>query len=398
MWCAYPSTMHRGMMCTGALVLAAACSSPEPSCGVKHVVASSSSSEPGTLQYGVRHSPDNVLVPLFDGSVAVRSDGSGLCATCSGIVAFDATLHEMGRVDLGPQGSGFVAQLAVAPDDAVYAIVPGGIIRIDDLAQVSTVSAARWMAPVGASGVIVAGTEGPYTGPGYDFGSPVQDFTIRGFDALTGQPRTIASGQYLLAAARGGGVFTVEPQGQQSTTLRRLGPDGLVSWSRTLASADGLSIDGAVATADGGVNVSGSSSSAVDFGDHTLASPGAFVAGFDVAGVTQWAFTAAPFVTHIALTAQGEILMAGDTAPGGGEGTLSTDAFLSVATPAGISRTLHITGPGDQRITALAAAPDGSAWINVGNFRHDDAEPDPMMQIGDHTFSEAGGYLFKIEP
>lgn len=247
--------------------------------------------------------------------------------------------------------------------------------------------------------MIVAGTEGPYTGPGYNFEASVLDFTIRGFDALTGQPRTVASGQYLLAAARGGGVFTVEQQGKQSATLRRLDPDGKVVWSHTLTSTvDGLSIQRAVATADGGVSVYGSSVVGVDFGDRTLASSGVFVAGFDVSGATQWVFTPTTFITHIALTAQGEILIAGDTAGGGGQGILSTDAYLSVATPAGISRTLYITGPENQRITALAATPDGSAWINVANFRHDDPPPDPVIHAGDRTFPEIGSYLFKIVP
>jgi hypothetical protein len=94
----------------------------------------------------------------------------------------------------------------------------------------------------------------------------------------------------------------------------------------------------------------------------------------------------------------GEILIAGDTAPGGTEGTLPTDAFLSVATPTGISRTRYFSGGGDQFLAGLAATPDGFAWIDIGNFKHDDAEPDPVMQIGDHMFADSGYYLFKIVP
>ncbi|HEX8106361.1 MAG TPA: hypothetical protein VF516_01485 [Kofleriaceae bacterium] len=368
---------------------------------MKQVVAPSSSREPGTLQYGVLHSQGTFFdVPISSAPVAVRSDGSVVGATCSGVVAFDATLHETGRVDLDSRSNAFAVNVAVAPDDAVYALVPEGMIRIDDLDHVSTAREARWITPVGATlGVLVAGTEGPYTEPDSDFGVPPQNFTIHGFDALTGQPRTVASGQYLLAAARGGGVFTVEQQGKQSATLRRLDPDGTAVWSRTLTSTfDGLVIQGAAAAADGGVIVFGDSPTPVDFGDRTLASPGQFVAGFDVSGMTRWGFTSASFITHIAQTAQGEILIAGDTALGGGEGAFSTDASLSVATQAGISRTLYIRGPGDQRITGLAATPDGFAWIAVTNFRHDDPEPEPVIQIGAHTFPDSGGYLFKIVP
>jgi hypothetical protein len=224
------------------------------------------------------------------------------------------------------------------------------------------------------------------------------NFTIRGFDARTGQSRTVASGQYLLAAARGGGVFTIEQQEKQSATLRRLDPAGTVVWSRTLTSTvDGLGIRGGVATADGGVSVSGYSAAAVDFGDRMLAAPGPFIAGFDASGATQWAF-ASPFFTRMAVTAQGEILIAGDTAPGGTEGTLPTNAFLSVATPTGISRTLLFSGEGDQFIAGLATTPDGFAWIQIGNFKHDDAESDPVLEIDDHRFADSGYYLFKIVP
>lgn len=140
--------------------------------------------------------------------------------------------------------------------------------------------------------------------------------------------------QYLLAAARGGGVFTVEQQGKQSATRRRLGPDGSVVWSRTLPSTvDGRRSTGSrsakrVATSDGGVSVFGSSVVAVDFDDRALAS-GSFVAGFNASGATQWAFHSSS-AALMALTAQGEILIAGDTAPGGIEGAQSTDTFLSM--------------------------------------------------------------------
>lgn len=381
-------------MCAGVLVFVAACSSsPDtPFCGVKQVVAPSASSEPGTLQFGVLHSPADFLTAAHVAPVVARSDGSVLCATCSGIVAFDAMLHETGRVDLGPEGRGFVANLAVGPDDAVYAVVPGGIlIRIDDLAHVSTVSEARWRTPVELGiGVLVAGTEGPYA-------ELENGFEIRGFDAVTGQSRTVASGQNLLAAARGGGVFTVEHPGKQSAILHRLDPAGTVVWSRTLtATFDGLAIDGAAATADGGVVVFGYTPTALDLGDRSLASPGAFVASFDASGATQWAL-ASPVIASVTQTARGDLLIAGQTGLGGGAGLASTDGFLSVVTPAGISRKLDITGPGDQVILGLAPAPDGSVWIDIGNFRHDDPPaPAPAIQIGDHTFSEAGSYLFKI--
>lgn len=169
-------------------------------------------------------------------------------------------------------------------------------------------------------------------------------------------------------------------------------------WSRTITStADGvLVIYGAAAAADGGVVVFGVTDSLLDFGDRTLSVMGQwFVAGFDASGATQWAFAPRNSMTHIALTAQGSLLIAGQE---GSTFVHNIDASLSVATPAGISRTLHITGRVNQRIDGLAAAPDGSAWIYVSNFVDDDYLPDPVIQISDHTFADAGSYLFKIVP
>jgi len=179
-------------MATGALVLAAACSAPDTPCGVKQVVTPSSSSEPGTLQYGVLHSPGR-FVPSLWNSVAARSDGRVVCATCSGLTAFDAMLRETGRVD------GAFGVLAAAPDDTVYALVTGAIIRIADLDHLSAASVQQWPAPVEPTitSIIVAGAEGPYTGMRLDsmFGTSAPDPAVRGFDAMTGQSRAVASGQ-----------------------------------------------------------------------------------------------------------------------------------------------------------------------------------------------------------
>ncbi|MGH7634514.1 MAG: hypothetical protein ACRENC_12340, partial [Gemmatimonadaceae bacterium] len=398
---ALAGTMRRGSMATGALALAAACSSPDTHCEVKQVVTPSSSREPGTLQYGVLHSRGQFGPSLWN-SVAARSDGRVACVTCSGIVAFDAMLRETGRVD------GAFGIFASAPDDTVYALASGAIIRMADLDHLSAASVQQWPAPVEPTitSVIVAGAEGPYTGMRIDsmFGTSASDPAVRGFDAMTGQPRTVASGQFLLAAEPGGGVLTAEGQRTQTATLRRLDPSGMVVWSRTLSSNEGLTIYGAAVAADGGVSVFGQSGSAVDFGDHTLSSSGWFVAGFDASGATQWAFpyavpavgTSPNFITHIAQTADGALVIAGQEGVLGGIPP-NVDSTLSVATPAGISRTLRVSGSGHQTIDGLAAAPDGAMWVYVSSFVDDDV-PDPVLYIGDHIFTDPGGYLFKLVP
>lgn len=69
-----------------------------------------------------------------------------------------------------------------------------------------------------------------------------------------------------------------------------------------------------------------------------------------------------------------------------------------MATPAGISRTLRIDGSGHQVIGGLAAAPDGTVWVQVSSFVDDDLPPEPVFQIGDHIFMDPGEYLFQIVP
>jgi hypothetical protein len=74
------------------------------------------------------------------------------------------------------------------------------------------------------------------------------------------------------------------------------------------------------------------------------------------------------------------------------------DSTLTVATPAGIVRTLEVGGSGKQTIDGLAAAPDGAVWVYVSSFVDDDFVPDPVLQIGDHSFADPGEYLFKLVP
>lgn len=317
--------------------------------------------------------------------VTARPDGSVLCMTCSGTVLFDPRLNEKGHIDTGSS-----TQIAIAPDGAFYALIPGAPSGTAKLVAFSAANELRWTEsiPTDSNGIL-ARTEGPY----------VQSaLTIRGFDALTGEPRSVATVEGGLVAAARGSLFTLDGSGRGGETLRRLDLTGNVLWSHAITVMnDGLLfIQGAVATADDGMIVFGSCSSTVDFGDRTLPCGAWFVAGFDASGATQGAFAFSTYTTRIALTAQGEILLAGQSSPpGAGD---RTDALLSVATLAGISRTIHIDGPGAQVIVGLAATPDGLAWIAVSNYKDDDIGPKPVMHIGSLTFAETGVYLFKIAP
>jgi hypothetical protein len=164
-----------------------------------------------------------------------------------------------------------------------------------------------------------------------------------------------------------------------------------------------LRLGGAVVTPDGGAIVFGGTSGTLDFGDRTLPGAGQFIAGFDASGATQWAFKldaptgflGSPLIGAVALTSRGEILIASII-----DVNLSTEwAFLSVATPAGISRTLDFfAGRGAHMITGLAVAPDGAAWVQVENGVLEEGDRPPEINIGDHTFTDEGTYLFKLVP
>lgn len=374
--------MWQVMVCSVAVVFAGCA---DDTCGLGEVIERSSSTEPGTLQQGIKYES---LAPW---AVAARSDGGVVCVTCNGLVAFDAQLRGA-RADVDmPRG------VAVAPDDAIYALTPGANPDVAELVALSPAGEQRWKTEISRNStqglaVFVATTEGPYV-------TATVGGAITGFDAATGARRRVASGQSLLGAAHGG-VYTAEREAPGAVALHHLDPDGNATWSRTLASTtDGLELRGAVASPDGGAVVFGSTPWTLDLGDRTLPvtrSPTEFVAAFDASGATRWAFAPSFYIRSMAATAQGDLLIAGVT--GGGVVGPASDAYLSLVTADGaVVRTLSITGSGHQSIAAVAPTPDGLAWLQI-NSSSDDNQPPPVMQIGDHTFAEAGTYLFKLVP
>jgi hypothetical protein len=399
--------MWKVIVCAATVVVLAACGTTDDCSGLHQVLAPSSGSDPGTLQLGFLQSTSDYSTSPMQ-SLAARSDGSLVCVTCIGMVMLDAGLHEQGRVDAYYTGT----FIAVGPDDSIYAVLRDES-NATELVAMSAAREPRWKAPIipASSNAVpsvdrlVVGAEGPYIGGALDAGR-----VILGFDAA-GTPRTVATGQDLLGLAHDG-VFTVESQSGGSLTLHRLDSVGNVVWSHPVSAVDAagnatiFQIGGAVATADDGVIVFGTSESNVDFGDRMLAIPSggfngfsSFVAGFDAVGATQWAFVQPDYlVSGIALTAQGEMLIVGGRPYGlGYYSDVFGSAYLSVATPAGVTRTLSVTGPGEHSIDGIATTSDGLAWVQVGNFRLED-HGDNVMKIGDHTFTDEGVYLFKLVP
>jgi outer membrane protein assembly factor BamB len=359
----------------------------EDTCELRQVVEASSATEPGTLQQGI------AFETSASWAVAARSDGGVLCVTCNGLMAFDARLHGA-RVGVdAPRG------VAVAPDDTIYALTPGETQDVGDLIALSPAGERRWKTEIFRNG-----TQGLAVFVATDEAAYVAEWTVGGgaitrFDAATGARRRVANAQSLLGVA-GSGVFTGERGPDDTVALHQVDADGNATWSRALAStSDKLELRGAVATPDGGVVVYGSTPWTLDLGDRTFPvprSPTEFVAGFDASGATQWVFAPSFYIRSITATSRGDLLIAGET--GGGIGGPASDAYLSLVTAAGVVvRTLSVTGSGHQSIAAVAAAPDGLAWVQISSHA-DDNEPPPVMQIGEQTFAEDGTYLFKLVP
>jgi hypothetical protein len=384
--------MGKLVMSVWLCCLATACGTSgdlPPPCVADRIVPSSSSREPGTLQDGLILSRDDASVrgddPATPFTVAARPGGGVLCAMCGGVVAFTADLDRHVRVDTGGP-----ARIAVAPDDGFYALVHEAATGGTNLVAYSGANEVRWTQPLaGDPSGVSAAAEGPYVQLASN---------ILGFDALTGELRSTATVEGGLIASARGSVFTTTA-GQNAVTLRRLDPAGGVMWSHTITAVtnDPWLIQGYAANADGAMVIFGSTSTTLDFGDRMFVPHGNwFIAGFDATGATQGAFSYNTFTTHIAVTAQGEILIAGQDIPV--QADVETNAVLSVATLDGISRTLHIDGPGPQVIDGLTVTPDGIAWISVSTYKFDYDTQDPVMQLGGQTFTEAGAYLFKIVP
>lgn len=385
--------MWRVIACVVISVLAACTSEDcdEP----LEILAPSSGSGPGALRLGMLMS--RTPYAMSQQPLAARSDGSVVCSTCSGIVVLDGDLREIGRTRLGG------ASIVVAPDDSTYAITPGADFRGAEVVALSALGEPRWTVPIAPRPFkIVAGTEGPYVGvlvPRTD-GSVLPMGTIIELDAATGEPRTVTTGHVLLGASRLGALtVTTEIAPSLTVTVHQLDRAGIVVWSHALAAGSStVQLGGALGTPDGGAIIFGSTPAMLDFGDHTLAVtrfPSSFVAGFDADGQTRWAFEIGALrIMSAALTAQGEILIA--TFQGGSYPGPEADAYLHVATPSGVMRTLTVDGPGNQFIHGVADASDGLAWLQVDTGRFDDNWPDPVMQIADRSFPVEGTYLLKL--
>jgi outer membrane protein assembly factor BamB len=197
--------------------------------------------------------------------------------------------------------------------------------------------------------------------------------------------------------------------------VQQLDPTGNVVWSHPLRADNPPEINGSLPSADGGVIVFGTLFGDLDLGELTIHfTPGdvsdGFIVSFDATGATRWGY-AVPDAGVARLTAIGatkpgnaagedRFVATGQRQVGGSQLAPDIDSYLILATTAGVTRQLAIGGPGIQDLLAMAAAPDGAVWAQVLNVASTDdrPEPAPVVEIGEHRFTDSGVYLFKIVP
>jgi hypothetical protein len=351
-------------------------------CEQPHRVASSSDPRPGTVRAAA-------VLRTYANGVAALSDGSVVCLTCTGPVILDGALHPSHAIDR------VSSHVAVGPDDTVYALVGGSApfgTGSQSVAAFTRDGTLRWQTAlqIGALSSIVPTRDAIYV-PGVT-GTAV-------LEPSTGQARSFPGSGIVVAGQAD--VFTVDSRSFTSRlTVRHLDAAGAVLWARSWTSATPqLIVYDAVATPDGGVIVVGRAEATIDFGDRMLEGPAArllnFAVGVDAAGATQWAFSLpVVYSVRVALTPTGEILISGRAASGGDAGT---DAFLIVATPAGIDHSYSIGGPADQDVYDMSVSSDGVAWLLVLNSDGEDT-PDAVLKVGDHSFDDSGSYVIGIVP
>jgi hypothetical protein len=325
----------------------------------------------------------------FGGKVAMQPNGDAMCVTCSGLVDIAPDLHQLQHIDASG-GSDVV----VGADGAMYLVVGDTDPAQATLMAYAAGGAPRWSAtlPTGSSVKVVAAAEGPYAQTTLQSPERITMSAIEGFDPTTGAMRSLAS-ETLLGAAPGGGVLTGAPDARGNVlTLHRLDATGAPAWTVNLTPTTALvSLLFAVAAPDGSSVFVGTSGDVLTAGTVTIPMGDVFVLVVDRNGQPTSGFSMYQlFVDAVAVSPQGDILLAGDVP--NPEGQQDTDAMLAVASPTGVVRTISVTGKLVQQITSLAPAADGTVWMQVENEPVEGTSA-PMM-VGDQTFAAAGTYLF----
>lgn len=345
-------------------------------------------------------------------ALAVRSDGTVVCVTCTGVVAFEPSLRQRGGLDAtGPAG------VVVAHDDSIFAVVPGTDVDTTEIVALEPTGQIRWRSTIGTRTVsvkLIASDDGLYAwAQRFSQMSRLPESTLFAVDTATGALRSMATDVGVIGPAhRGviGGAATSAP------AVAQLDPTGKVVWSHAIGGFIRPALNGSLPTADGGVIVFGTIFGELDLGDLTIPwTPGPVSRGviirFDANGATQWGYAVDDGgVTQLVAIAAADpqrgiageerFVAAGGRQVGGSMFSPDDDSFLTVATSAGVTRQLTLGGRGIQDLFGIAAAPDGAVWVQLLNLTSADEgdDPPPILEIGDQQFTDSGVLLFKIVP
>lgn len=326
---------------------------------------------------------------LSDGGVAYAIDGD--------ISIFDSKLHKTRTIKTDN-----AELVAVGPDDEIYAFLKplnqlgGQIVALTSTGQ------EQWRQSLASNlGLyrLAVGLDGLYVGAEGGDGA-----AILKFEPMTGASRAIANKQRLLAAHDG--VFTASlapippPEVYFSQALRHLDREGNETWIQVLLPGGldpmqgGVDVREGFPTPDGGIVVPGKR-----LRDPITGLDANFVLKFDADGSYHWVSSDGLKVGGV--LSQSSLLVSKSEINVGA--TCSHDVVVGVASSdelnGVVDAKLKITGSGRHDVLFASPMSDGTALVEVASqppFSSTPACEEPLMAVGDRTFTAPGIYVFKV--
>jgi hypothetical protein len=354
-----------------ALLLAGGCTASLP-CEPQPIAACASCA-PGEIRYGAE------LLSFAPQGITQLSSGTLACLSCGTFWFLDATAKVRSHFDVGGT---IIGVPAVATDD-LYAIVSSPPTQDnwqpppDQLFAFDPGGAVRWQYELSAirEHVIGAGPAGPYT---------LSLTTLTAFAAADGSTRwTMPAPPPQMAAsalpAPDGGlclvVYGSNPP-NASATIIMLDVAGTPRWMKTLTTTGTvLGVDVFAFDEVGDLLIAGElEGTNIDLGDATITGANTYyAAAVSPSGATLWGYTFAGAGINLRAAAafSGKLVIAGeyvsDSTFLGLPPSRYNDVVVATFDATGLVAADRLGGPGDQFFGGLAAAPDGSLWVELVN-------------------------------
>lgn len=321
--------------------------------------------------------------------ITALPDGNVACTTCTGFALLDRTLAVTNR-------SGESASEIAATDDTIYVVQSDSgfdDLHTGELAAYERDGTRRWTVSLAdpLQVRLSATPEGVYLRRGN---------VLTQYAAATGagQPVTAPG----LVTAGTGGVFT-HTATDDALTVRRRDRAGALQWEHTWPTTARARIRDSAASADGCLVLAIDGTFSLDLGDRVVTGGSIYpiLVALAPEGAVRWAFqinddgARYPLRVppqHLAITATGDALLAGDTGP-----LSPVDGYLAYASAGAVQAVYPVAGDADQIITDVAAGADGLAWLSVLNF-HPERNNNSLLTFAGREYRDTGLYVFAIAP